>query len=124
MNATAQHHRPGSDPVDIETMRRTARLVMLLNESGDLPEAPALDTMALTLRGMLEVLAPEVEAAAEGLPKDDVPRACALACVGESRMRLRLGRGEHEAVRQSVVVKLARSVNALCDHMVSLERAR
>ncbi|MFG2544368.1 DUF6415 family natural product biosynthesis protein [Streptomyces sp. NPDC048594] len=122
MNATAPHHQRGMAPVDLQTMRSQARLVMVLNETGDLPEPPALDTMALMLRGMIEVLAPEVEAVAVTLPKDDVPRACALACVGESRMRLRLGSGDTRDVRQSVVVKLARSLNALCDHHTTLRR--
>lgn len=40
------------------------------------------------------VAIPEVEAAAFRLGKDDIPRACALACVGEARMRLRLEPGE------------------------------
>jgi hypothetical protein len=40
---------------------------------------------------------------------------CALACVGEARMRLRLGEGDNDRLRLSVAAKLARSVNVLCD---------
>ncbi|MGW2169930.1 DUF6415 family natural product biosynthesis protein [Streptomyces sp. NPDC001705] len=111
-------------PADLATMRETARLVMLLDADGELPDGPALATFATTMRGMIEVLAPEVETVAGSLPADDVPRACALACVGEARMRLRLGEGGSAEVRQSVVVKLARSVNALVDHHEALSRAR
>ncbi|MFJ7242817.1 DUF6415 family natural product biosynthesis protein [Streptomyces olivaceus] len=105
---------------DLREMRNRARLVMVLDATGDLPEAPALDSMAEVLRGMIETLVPKVESAAVLLPDYDVPRACALACVGEARMRLRMGAGDTSRVRQSVVVKLARSLNALCDHHKAL----
>ncbi|MFF3378365.1 DUF6415 family natural product biosynthesis protein [Streptomyces sp. NPDC002680] len=55
-----------------------------------------------------------MEAVARKLPEDDVPRACALACAGEARQRLNLPTGLVGA-RQ-----MARSVNALCDHMEAL----
>ncbi|MGW4545506.1 DUF6415 family natural product biosynthesis protein [Streptomyces violaceorubidus] len=115
-------HRTRTAPPDLDTAKETARLVMLLDADGELPDGPALDTFAVTMRGMIEVLAPEVEALAHKQPEDDVPRACALACVGEARMRLRLGEGDSAPVRQSVVIKLARSVNALCDHYLALAR--
>ncbi|MEU9641336.1 DUF6415 family natural product biosynthesis protein [Streptomyces sp. NPDC048188] len=110
-------HRTQHAPPDLEMMRETARLVMLMDDGGELPDGEGLVTFALTLRGMLAVLVPEVEARARPLPADDVPRACALACVGEARMRERL-----EDVRPAVVVRLARSVNALCDHYKVLAR--
>ncbi|MFF3878761.1 DUF6415 family natural product biosynthesis protein [Streptomyces sp. NPDC001978] len=80
----------------------------------------ALEILRLQLRGHIELLIPEVERAALGLPKDDIPRACALACTGEARMRLRLGPGDLIVTRVSVVQKLSRSVRALCDHLENL----
>ncbi|WP_234436284.1 DUF6415 family natural product biosynthesis protein [Streptomyces sp. NRRL S-813] len=47
-----------------------------------------------------------MEAATRSLPKDDALRACAIACVGKARMRLRLGGGNNETVRLAVATKL------------------
>lgn len=102
-------------------MRESARL--LLAEDTDSPAGDELRDLTVLLRDHVEQLLPEVEAAARRLPEDDVPRACALACVGEARMRLRLGVGETSAVRLAVAVRMARSVRALCDHHENL-RAR
>ncbi|WP_230396560.1 DUF6415 family natural product biosynthesis protein [Streptomyces blattellae] len=61
------------------------------------------------------------ETAARLLSEDAVPRACALACVGEARMRLRLepSNGTLPAA-VAHAQKLARSVRALADHYVTL----
>ncbi|MGW9028882.1 DUF6415 family natural product biosynthesis protein [Streptomyces sp. NPDC055722] len=106
-------------PPDVAEMRRSAlRLIG--------PECPALapeelDTLHALLRGHIQLLVPEVEAMAVPLPKDDIPRACAMACTGEARMRLRIGWPEDSAaVRLAVAKKLARSLNALCDHWENL----
>ncbi|MGW0764650.1 DUF6415 family natural product biosynthesis protein [Streptomyces sp. NPDC002676] len=105
-------------PPDIATMRATAR--RLLAEDAK-PIGPGeLETLQLTLRGHLQLLIPVIEAMTLTLPKGDVPQACALAGVGEARMRLRLGVGDNGPVRMSVAMKLARSVNALCDHYENL----
>ncbi|MFF4828240.1 DUF6415 family natural product biosynthesis protein [Streptomyces sp. NPDC001312] len=113
--APAERDQP---PPDIATMRATAG--RLLADGPEPPMADVLQTLALMLRGHMNVLIPAVEMAARNLPKDDVPRACAMACVGEARMRLRLGEGDNGAVRLTVAVKLARSVNALVDHYETL----
>ncbi|MGW2930704.1 DUF6415 family natural product biosynthesis protein [Streptomyces sp. NPDC055722] len=105
-------------PLDLETMRATAR--RLLAPDAEQPTAEELLTLGTLLRDHIRQLVPEVEKAALPFPKDDVPRACALACVGEACMRLRMGEGDNDRLRLSVVTKLARSVNALCDHMVNL----
>ncbi|MEU6654541.1 DUF6415 family natural product biosynthesis protein [Streptomyces sp. NPDC046900] len=54
------------------------------------------------------------------LPEDDVPRHCALACIGESRVKLRatVGDGPDQAV--AYARRLARSLTALCDHYEAL----
>ncbi|MGW0770782.1 DUF6415 family natural product biosynthesis protein [Streptomyces sp. NPDC002676] len=101
-------------PPDIGTMRATARRA-LAEASVD-----ELDTLALTLRGHVQLLIPEVEQLAARLPESDVPRYCALACVGEARGKLgaRPGMGPDGAV--AYARKLARTLGALCDHFEAL----
>lgn len=106
---------PENAPPDIATMRASVRRA--LTES---PQPDGVDTLAATLRGHIEVLIPEVEALAGKHPKTDVPRICALACVGEARGKLRAANGHTAAVRLAMVEKLGRSVNALCDHFENL----
>ncbi|MEU0383665.1 DUF6415 family natural product biosynthesis protein [Streptomyces chartreusis] len=59
---------------------------------------------------------PEVETAALALPEGRVPRACALFCVGEARLRLSTQPGRHLSARIAHAQRLARSVRVLCDH--------
>lgn len=108
-------------PLDIETMRGSAR--RLLAEDAELPTADELKTLTLALRGHMMLLIPDVEDAAQALPEDDIPRACALACVGEARMRLGLEPGATLPGGIAHAQRLARSVNALCDHVENLEGA-
>lgn len=102
------------DPPDIATMRTTAH--RLLAEHAEPVGPEQLETLWLALYGHMQLLAPLIEEMVLGLPKDDAPRACALACVGEAHMRVRLGGGGTPPVHVSVATQLARSVNALCDH--------
>ncbi|GHA01665.1 DUF6415 family natural product biosynthesis protein [Streptomyces echinoruber] len=104
-----------SRPPDIDTMRATARRAFTEALSAD-----DLDTLALTLRGHLQLLIPEVQQAAERTPTDNAQRHCALACIGDARSKLRLGNGCTPEVRVAVAQKLARCVNALCDHYTTL----
>jgi hypothetical protein len=99
-------------------MRETAR--RLLAEDAELPTAGELETLTLTLRGHIMLRVPEVEIAAGRLPEDDIPRACALACVGEARMRLNLEPGRTLPAGIAHAQRLARSVNALVDHVENL----
>ncbi|MEV8065947.1 DUF6415 family natural product biosynthesis protein [Streptomyces sp. NPDC085995] len=108
----------GEHPLDVETMRATVRLVL-----AEAPQMTAdLATLRLRLRGHMNLLIPAVEALTRKLPPEDIPRACATACIGEARMRLRLGGGDNDRVRLAVTVKLARSVDALADHYETLGR--
>ncbi|MBQ1090646.1 DUF6415 family natural product biosynthesis protein [Streptomyces sp. B93] len=105
--------------MDVETMRATAR--RLLADTAEPPSPEDLETLTLQLRGHIMVAIPEVEAARHRLPKDDIPGACALACVGEAR--LRLGTTPHNdtlPARIAHAQRLARIVNALCDHHENL----
>lgn len=100
-------------PPDIATMRTATHRLLAEHAKPIVPEQ--LETLRLALYGHLQLLIPIIEAMTLGLPKDNVPRACALACAGEARMRVRLGRGDNSP-DVSVAMRLARSVNALCDH--------
>lgn len=105
-------------PLDVATMRAAAR--RLLAEDAELPTAEGLETLTLQLRGHVMVAVPEVETAALARPEDDVPRACALACIGEARARLGTEPGGTLPVGIAHAQRLARSVNALCDHIENL----
>lgn len=108
-------------PIDVATMRAAAR--RLLGEDAEPPSQEELATLTLQMRGHMMLAIPEVEAAAQRLPEDDIPRACALACVGEARMRLGLepSNGTFPA-GIAHAQRLARSVNALCDHHENLRQ--
>ncbi|MYS74181.1 hypothetical protein GTY88_27740 [Streptomyces sp. SID5926] len=110
-----------SAPPDIATVRATAR--RLLAADAEPFEAAEIAEMTARLREDIAGLIPAVEALTGALPEDDVPRACALACIGEARMRLRLGDGDTDRVRLSVAVRMARTANALADHHQALGRA-
>jgi len=58
------------------------------------------------------------------MPKDDIPRYCALACVGEARGKLRAGPDPGVGGDIGYTRKLARSLNALCDHWENLSGVR
>ncbi|MGW2701555.1 DUF6415 family natural product biosynthesis protein [Streptomyces sp. NPDC001340] len=68
-------------------MRESVAL-LLPHETVTAPAGEQLATLTATLRGHMELLIPEVEQIATQLPADDVPRYCALACVGEARGKL------------------------------------
>ncbi|WP_206440870.1 DUF6415 family natural product biosynthesis protein [Streptomyces scabichelini] len=92
----------------------------LLAEDAEPPKPDELETLTLQLRGHINLLVPEVEQTADALPHDDIPRYCALACVGEARMKLGLepGPGLHGGI--AFARRLSRVVNALCDHYQNL----
>ncbi|MFG2119403.1 DUF6415 family natural product biosynthesis protein [Streptomyces sp. NPDC048710] len=121
MSATVESGN-ATQPVDIATMRETAAMLLGPDDAPQaLPPAPEqLDTLALALRGHMQLLIPEVETAAAREPKDSTGRYCALACVGEARRKLRLGNGCTPPTRVAVAQKFARCVNALCDHYENL----
>ncbi|MFE2969938.1 DUF6415 family natural product biosynthesis protein [Streptomyces sp. NPDC059340] len=105
-------------PVDVAMMREN--IGRLLLPDGEAPSDAELATLTSLLRGHMELITPEIEAAAAKLHKDDIPRYCALACVGEARGKLRAmpGAGAHGAL--AYARKLSRSLAALCDHYEAL----
>ncbi|MFD5297232.1 DUF6415 family natural product biosynthesis protein [Streptomyces mutabilis] len=123
-NATSPVRIEGSRssaPPDIATVRATAR--RLLAADAEAPAPDELASLTARLRRDITSLIPVVEALTRTLPETDVPRACALACIGEARMRLRLGDGGNATVRLSVAVRLARTANALADHHQALSHS-
>ncbi|HZH27293.1 MAG TPA: DUF6415 family natural product biosynthesis protein [Azospirillaceae bacterium] len=109
-------------PLDVTVMRAAAR--RLLAEDAELPSDDELDTLILQLRGHVMLAIPVVEALAARLAENDVPRACALAGVGEARTRLGLEPRHVLPARIAHAQRLARSVTALCDHYENLCEAQ
>ncbi|MFF9309681.1 DUF6415 family natural product biosynthesis protein [Streptomyces sp. NPDC014748] len=104
-------------PLDVRLMRQSA--LRLIGETAVVPGDAELDVLTLRMRGHLQLLIPEVEKAARARPTDDIPRYCALACVGEAGLRLN---ARVQAAQDALprARRLARSLNALCDHYESL----
>ncbi|MFB8777201.1 DUF6415 family natural product biosynthesis protein [Streptomyces broussonetiae] len=106
-------------PLDVAMMRTAVR--RLMTGAPELLPLEELKDLVLQMRGYAVVSIPEVEAAAYRQSEDDIPRACALACVGEARRLLRQGASdETQPAYVAHVRRLARSVNALCDHRENL----
>jgi hypothetical protein len=124
MQVVRANGRDESDslPLDRETMR--AAVARLLAPDVEPPSYEELETLTLLYRGNMMLLIPEVEKAARGLSKDDVARACAMACVGEAGIRLNLHPGAGLPAQTAHTQHLARSVNALLDHLENLEVPR
>lgn len=115
------HREPttiGAGAVDVLVMRQTIALVLPAED--ELPPGLDIDSFTTTLRGHMQLIVPEVESKALALDKEDIPRYCALACVGEAngKLRARAGQGAYAAL--VFARKLARSLAALCDHYETL----
>ncbi|MEV8036736.1 DUF6415 family natural product biosynthesis protein [Streptomyces sp. NPDC086182] len=104
-------------PPDVATMRATVR--RLLSESAP-PDIDELELLTELLRGHIGVLIPDVQAVAARMPKDDIPRYCALACIGEAHRKLTIEPGPGLSNRLAHARLLARVVNALVDHHENL----
>lgn len=116
------HTASDTTPIDIATMRETAG--RLLPPDVAAPAAGEVETLTGLLRGHMQLIVPEIERAAAKLPRDDVPRYCALACVGEARGKLSAVRQRSGYDALVYARKLARSLLALCDHYDNLTGVR
>ncbi|MGW3650968.1 DUF6415 family natural product biosynthesis protein [Streptomyces sp. NPDC000878] len=109
-------------PVDIETMRTSAR--RLFTPDAEVPsteEMEELETLTLTLRGHLALIIPEVERVAAGRgDDDDMPRVCARTAVAESRRKLNIEPRPGPSSHLAYARRLSRSLIALCDHYEQL----
>ncbi|MGR4847896.1 DUF6415 family natural product biosynthesis protein [Streptomyces sp. LARHCF252] len=125
MNGTARKPEtptPEPTPVDIQTIRQTAQDV--ITDGAKIEDSDELETIIMLLRGMIMLLIPEVETATGWFPKSDIPAICARACVGESRMRIRLEVGGNIPQLVGHAQRLARSAQALADHYENLGCAK
>lgn len=105
-------------PPDIATMRASVRRGLV--DAQSMTDLDELATLADTLRGHMRELMPSVQRAAAHQHRNSVHRYCALACLGEARRKLQIGNGDTRPVRIAQVQRLARSLNALCDHYETL----
>ncbi|MGP4043975.1 DUF6415 family natural product biosynthesis protein [Streptomyces sp. 2A115] len=103
-------------------MRETADRLLGPDAGADAlpPTADEVDTLTRTMRGQLELLMPDVERAVGGRPKN-VAQYCALACVGEARGKLSTEPGPGTSRAVAYARRLARVLNALCDHYERLD---
>lgn len=121
-----------TDPVETAGDTQTLDIVAMRQTIGRLlpPDVEPLDgadveKLTGLLREQMERVIPKVRAAAETFPTDDVPRYVAIACINEARGRL--GRTAVALRGHDALVyarRLARSLNALCDHYEALTRPR
>ncbi|MEU0738327.1 DUF6415 family natural product biosynthesis protein [Streptomyces sp. NPDC006134] len=119
--STARQHSETA-PVDLELMRETASLLVTPDALAvELPPAAReLDAVTARLRGHLELLVREVEAAACDLPDSSIRKYCALACAGEARGKLRTEPTPRYGGELGHARRLARVLNTLCDHYEEL----
>ncbi|MEV6759531.1 DUF6415 family natural product biosynthesis protein [Streptomyces sp. NPDC051105] len=109
-------------PLDIATMRATVRR-SLAGDADDLALDEALILIS-TLRGHLELITPVVERVAATKPDDDrgwaAPVNCAVISAADTRRTLgaKIYPGQESAVRHAR--RLARRLNAMCDHFETL----
>lgn len=111
-------------PPDLEGMRDSARQLLDPDSAPDVlpPSYAELDALTLKLRTHLELLISEVEQAALRIPESEILRYCALACVGEARGKLRISPRPGVSSGVTYARRLARVLNALCDHLETLGR--
>lgn len=85
------------------------------------PTGEALEQLTATVREHLKALAPEVEAAAiRNLEAGSVRRSTTLGCVWEARSRLESRPSPRYGGAPGYARRLARTLNALCDHYEAL----
>ncbi|WP_435215949.1 DUF6415 family natural product biosynthesis protein [Streptomyces sp. bgisy034] len=104
-------------PADVATMRDTVNRLLDPDGAADAlpPTGEELQTLTDTLRGHLEVIAPEVEQAARALAPGAV-RHSVLGCTWEARSRLEAQPSSRTGGPVAYARRLARALNALCDH--------
>lgn len=113
-------------PPDLDAMRATACRLLGPDDAPDAlpPAGDELRSLTLQLRVHLELLVPEVERTALALSTESIPHYCAIACVGEARGKLRAGPRPGLGGAVAYARRLARVLNALCEHHEKLRDGR
>ncbi|MFF0080204.1 DUF6415 family natural product biosynthesis protein [Streptomyces canus] len=112
-------------PPDIATMRDVIDRLLdpdALAAGAFPPASSDLEMLTLQLRGHVALMLPEVRQAAERLPRESIPRYCALISVVEARERLRAEPTRRYGGPPGYARRLARTLNALCNHWEALTR--
>ncbi|MCX4813674.1 DUF6415 family natural product biosynthesis protein [Streptomyces sp. NBC_01239] len=125
-NATADagtDDKPEHAPIDLATMRASTALLIGPDDAPEAlpPTGDELDTLTLRIRGQMELILPEVEVLAEKAPRKSVVQYCAFACIGEARRKLTATAAANRGGAVAYARRLARSLNALCDHYENLQ---
>lgn len=109
-------------PVGLATMREVVNRLLDPDAAPEAlpPTGDELQTLTALVRGHLELLVPEVEAAARKLEPDSVHRYTALGCVWEARSRLETQPSPRYGGAPGYARRLARALNALCNHYETL----
>jgi hypothetical protein len=112
--ATAERTEP---PPDIATMRATVNRLLDPDAVAEVlpPAAGEVDTLTRTMRGQLALLIPDIEDMTGARP-ENVAQYCALACIGEASSKLSAAPKPGLAGAVAYARRLARVLNALCDH--------
>lgn len=120
--AAAAAERGQTDPPDLVTMRETVNRLLDPDAGPDTlpPAGDELETLTAAVRGHIEVLAPEVEAAARMLTPGSTRRYTTLGCVWEARSRMEAQPSPRFGGAPGYARRLARTLNALCDHYETL----
>ncbi|MFI6661529.1 DUF6415 family natural product biosynthesis protein [Streptomyces sp. NPDC050523] len=124
MQATAPEPALEEAPVDLETMRASVRLLLDPDAAPEAlpPTGAQLDALTATLRGHIQLLAPEVQQAARQLTAGSIARHSVLGCVWEANSRLEAEPCRRYGGRVGYARRLARALNALVDHHEQLSR--
>jgi hypothetical protein len=80
------------------------------------PTASEVATLTLQMRGHIALLAPEIEAAGRRLPAGSAARSTVLGCVWEARSRVEAKPSHRSGGPLGHARRLARALNALCNH--------
>ncbi|MFI6662514.1 DUF6415 family natural product biosynthesis protein [Streptomyces sp. NPDC050523] len=112
----------GESPPDIATMRVTVNRLLDPDSAPEAlpPAAAEVDILTARLRGHVQLLAPEVELAARELAPGSIARYSVLGCVWEATSRLEAEPCQRYGGPAGYARRLARALNALCDHYEQL----